>query len=225
MWIKKNADVVVQGELEFSSNSINQTNAYEATITEAYIQKAKNSESVSVVIGIKTDSDETAKTFFTVMGKDGKEYFVSSVKGKEVKKQHFGLSIVNSLFKLVLEKEIFDCDPESMTIQQYDKDEKEMKDVKVDGFPILIGKKIGACVQIIREIKGADSKEYPNIVHFFDTETGLFADEETGKVKTKLDMWLAGKKEFQIVQKEEAPKTSFGGSSNKEDAPKSKWSK
>lgn len=209
MWIKKEADVVVDKELDFESNRIYKTDAYEAEITEAYLQKGKDSDSMSVVISIKNDEGNEGKTYFTIMGRDGKTYFESTVAGKQVKKQMFGLSIVNTLFEIVLGKEIFDVEPSETTYKVYDKEAKEYNEVKGDGFPELIGKRVGVCYQMYREINGTDSKEYGQITHFFDPETGLFANEEPSD-KTKLDKWLRTAKEY-IVKEVEAPKrTSFG---------------
>ncbi len=179
-WIKKNEEVEVTKELEYENTSISVSNAYECTITECRIAKSKTqgSKSVSLVVGIKTDEGETNKTFFTIMGKDGETYFTSTYQGKTVKKQHFGLSIANTLFQLAIGKEIFDVEPQEVEYKQWDAEDKTMKDVTGDGFPELIGKKIGACVQLTKEICGADSKEIGNIEHFFDPETGLMFGED-----------------------------------------------
>lgn len=226
-WIKKATDVEVSKELESSSLRITTTNAYGCTVTEAYLQEGKDadSKSVSLAISIKTQDGEDAKTFFTVFGRDGNTYFTSTTGGKTVKKQHFGLSIVNSLFKIALGKEIFDCEPTQTTYQKWNNDDKTMETVEADGFPELVGAKVGVCVQMIRKIKGKDSSEYPEIAHFFNLETGLFADEEPSD-KRKLDRWLASAKDFKVIE-EQAPKSAFG---KKEEATteapvKKKWGK
>lgn len=227
-WIKKVVDVVVDNEMEFSgANRIAETNAYEVEITEAYLQdsKADGSKSSSLVIEVKNEDGATAKTFFTITGKDGQTFFTSTAGGKTVKKQHFGLSIANTLFKLLLDKEIFDAEPTGTTYKKWNKESKELETLEADGFPELIGKKIGTCIQMIRKISGKDSSEYPEITHFFNIETGLFADEEQSD-KRKLDRWLASAKDFKVIE-EEAPKTSFGKKAEKtEDTPvKKKWGK
>jgi len=225
-WIKKNTEVQVDAELEFSSSRITETNAYSVEITEAYLQSSKDesSKSVSLVIAVKTEDGDTAKTFFTIMGRNGETYFESTVAGKTVKKQHFGLSIVNSVFKILLDKEIFDCEPSDTTFQKWDNEAKEMNTEKADGFPELVGKTIGVCVQMIRKIQGKNSSEYPEIVHFFNTETGLFSEEQDSP-KRKLDRWLASAKDFKVIE-EEAPKSSFGKKSNPDDKPtRRKWGK
>jgi hypothetical protein len=231
-WIKKDESVEVSKELEFSNSNITETNAYEVEITECRLanSQTQGSKSVSLVIGAKTEDDETVRSYFTIMGKDGETYFESTVKGKKVKKQHFGLNIANTLFKLALEKEIFDCEPSEVEFKQWNKEEKEMEDATGDGFPELIGAKVGICVQIVKEISGADSKQYPEIKHFFDLESGLFADEDPEAKKSKLDIWLAGRKEFYVIEKEAQNKSSFGkkkSSDDGEEAPKkkSKWGK
>ena len=226
MWLKKSIDVVVDNEMEFSGASrIAETNAYEVVITEAYIQesKADGSKSTSLAIECKTSDGNTAKTFFTLTGKDGNTYFKSTVGGKDVKKQHFGLSIANTLFKLLLDKEIFDCEPSSTTYKKWNKETKELETLEADGFPELIGQDIGVCIQMIRKISGKDSSEYPEIAHFFDVKTGLFAEEEESD-KRKIDRWLASAKDFKVIE-EEAPKSSFGKKAEKtEEAPaKRKW--
>jgi len=228
-WIKRDEEVEVSQELEYSNNSIQETNAYECEVTEAYLQESKQegSKSQSLVISVKNDKDETAKTYFTIMGRDGNTYFTSTFKGKTVKKQHFGLGIVNTLFKITLGKEIFDCEPSNTTFEQWNKEDKEMEKLDGDGFPELVGKKIGTCIQMIRKISGTNSSEYPEIKHFFDLETGLFADEEDSD-RRKLDRWLASSKPFHVIE-EEAPKSSFGKkatSTPSEDAPKKRrWGK
>ncbi len=232
-WIKKDSTVEVSGEMEFSSDAITESNAYEAKITEAYLQNSQTagSKSVSLVISVATEDGETAKSYFTIMGKDGETFFISTVKGKKVKKQHFGLNIVNSLFGIALDKEIFDCEPSETTYKKWNKEDKEMEELTGDGFPELVGKGVGVCVQMIRELKGSNSREYPELKHFFDAESGLFNGEEEpeGKNKTKLNKWLASKKDFQIVEKKETNKSSYGGkkknADDEEDAPKkkSKW--
>lgn len=139
-WISKNSEVEVSKELEFDNSNIQETNAYEVEITECRLAEstAQGSKSVSLVVGVKTEEDETAKTFFTVMGRDGNTYYESTIKGKKVKKQHFGLSTVNTLFKIALDKEVFDCEPEEVTYKAWDKEDKTMKDTQGNGFPEII---------------------------------------------------------------------------------------
>ena len=228
-WIKKSSDVEVQAELEFSNTNITETNAYKATITEAYLQNSKDeqSKSVQLVINAKTEDEQTVKTYFTIMGRDGNIYYTGSVAGKQVKKQHFGLSIADSLFKIVLGKEIFDCEPSDTKAKKWNAEAKAMEEVEVTGFPELMGKEIGLCVQMNREIKGAKSREYPEIKHFFDNATGLMSGEEAGKPRSKLDGWLAGMKEFIITEVQDVAQSSFGKASTTEaKAPKkSGWGK
>ena len=225
-WIKKEADVEVTKELEFDSNRIDVTDAFEVEITEAYLKASsvEGSKSMSLVIGVKTDDDMTNRTHFTIMGQDGNTYFKSTYKGKEVKKQHFGLSIVNTLFMMTLDKEIFDCEPEEVEYEVWNKDDKEMVKETGDGFPELIGKRIGITHQMKREINGKDSKEWGEITHFFNLETGLFNGEEESD-NTKLDKWLKNKKEFIVTEVEER-KSSFGKKKETEDGeekPRRKW--
>ena len=211
MWIKKDVDAEVSGEMEFENNRISVTDAYEIEITEAYLRNSsdEDSKSVSLVLSGKTEKGETATSYFTVMGRDGETFFKSSVKGKLVKKQHFGLSQINTLFMILLEgKEIFDCEPVETEYKVWNKEEKEMEDAKGDGFPELIGKKIGITYQMRREINGADTKEFGEITHFFDLETGLFNGEEPSD-RTKLDKWINSKKDY-IVKEIEKPTSSFG---------------
>ena len=229
MWIKKNTEVEVQEELEYDNTNIQVTNAYEAEVTGCRLSesKAEGSKSVSLVVDVKTEDGETNRTFFTVMGKDGETYFESTVKGNKVKKQHFGLSIANTLFELTLGKEIFDCDPSEVEFQAWDKEAEEMVTKKAEGFPEIIGKKIGICLQMNREISGTDSKEYGTMEHFFDIATGLFSNEDPESKKTKLDKWLGSMKDFKVTEKEAKNKSSFGNKKKTEDAgdekPKNKW--
>jgi len=231
-WIKKEAEVEVAEELEYSNSRLTVTDAYEIEITEAYLKPSadKDSKSMSLVISGKTEDELTATTYFTVMGRDGETFFESTVKGKKVKKQHFGLNIVNTLFQIVLDgKEIFECEPAEVEYQVWDKEDKEMVDTKGDGFPELIGKKVGITYQMRREINGKDSKEFGEITHFFDSETGLFCGEEDSDNR-KLDKWLNSKKEF-IVKEVEAPRSSFGKKKTEKDEDgvekpkKRKWGK
>jgi len=212
-WLKKDVEAEVTAELEYSNNGISKTDAYEVEITEAYLSesKADGSKSVSLVISAKTETDEIVRTYFTLVGKDGNTYFTQKYNGKEVKKQHIGLSIANTLFGIVLEKEIFDIEPSQVEYSLYDKEAKESKIVKGDGFPDLIGKKVGITAQMNREIDGTKSREYASIDHFFDIDTGLFFGEESIEGKpTKLDKWLSSAKDFKETVKEQA-KSSFGG--------------
>ena len=218
-WLKQEADVEVTSELEYSNNGISKTDAYEVEITEAYLQnsKADGSKSISLVISAKTESDETIRTYFTVAGKDGKSYFTQTYNGKTVKKQHIGLTIVNTLFGIALSKEIFDAEPSETSFEVYDKEAKERKIEKGDGFPDLVGKVVGVTAQMNREIDGVKSREYASIEHFFDIESGLFYGEEATNGKpTKLDKWLSSAKEFKETVKE-TPKSSFGA---KKESPK-----
>lgn len=230
-WLKKDNNVEVAQELEYNNNGISKTDAYEVTITEAYLHESNDekSKSVSLVINAKTDTDETVKTFFTLVGKDGNTYFTKKVNGKEIKMQHFGLSIANTVFGIVLGKEIFDVEPSEVEYSVYDKEAKESKTVKGDGFPDLIGKTVGITAQMNREIDGTKSREYASIDHFFDIETGLFYGEEEVEGKdTKLDKWLKSAKEFKETVKEQA-KSAFGSkkeSSDSEEKPaKRGWGK
>lgn len=229
-WIKKDTTVEVSKELEYSSDAVVESNAYDAEITECRLANSNTagSKSVSLVVGIKTEAGETNKTFFTIMGKDGETYFESTYKGKTIKKQHFGLSIANTLFELVLGKEIFDVEPSNIEYQTWDKEDKEMKTVSGQGFPDIVGHKIGICLQMNKEISGADSKEYGVIEHFFNAETGLFSgeEEEIGK-KTKLSKWLGSMKDYKVTEKEPQNKSSFGAKKTVDatETPKKKWGK
>lgn len=228
-WIKKEEEIVVVEELSSGSDRIQESNAYEVTITGARLSESqqKNSKSLSLVIDVANENGETAREYFTILGKDGNTYFID--KRSNVKKQHIGLTIVNSLFQLVLDKEIFDIEPKEVEYKIYNKETEELEDVKGDGFPDLIGKSVGACIQIERIIEGADSKESPRIEHFFNVETGLFNKEEPKEgAKTKLDKWLDKKKEFKEIIKEVKERTNFGGKketteASGEEPKKSKW--
>ena len=228
-WIKREEEIVVVEELSSGSDRIQESNAYEVTITGARLAESqqKDSKSLSLVIDVANENGETAREYFTILGKDGNTYFID--KRSNVKKQHIGLTIVNSLFQLVLDKEIFDIEPKEVEYKIYNKETEELEDVKGDGFPDLIGKSVGACIQIERIIEGADSKESPRIEHFFNVETGLFNKEEPKEgAKTKLDKWLDKKKEFKEIIKEVKERTNFGGKketteSSSEEPKKSKW--
>jgi hypothetical protein len=136
------------------------------------------------------------------MGKDAK--------GNPVKRQFPSLSIVNTLFSIAIGKEIFDLTPSETTFETYDREAKERKTEKGDGFPEVIGKTIGITAQMNRVIDGTKSSEFAEIEHFFDVETGLFNGEEATEGKpTKLDKWLSKAKEFKETIKE-TPKSSFG---------------
>lgn len=218
MWLKKEADVEVVAELESNFNGISKTDAYEVEITEAYLSDAKDdkSQSKSLVISAKTDDDETIRTYFTLIGRDGKTYFTQKYNGKEVKKQHIGLGIANTLFGIALQKEIFDVEPTEVEYSAYDQDAKASVIVKGEGFPDLIGKRVGITAQMNREIDGTNSREFASIEHFFDVETGLFCGEEVKEGKSsKLDKWLSSAKEFKETVKE--PVKSAYGAAKKED--------
>ncbi len=228
-WIKKEVTAEVSGEMEYENTRLSTTDAYEVKITEAYLKDSSDeqSKSKSLVITGETEDGLKATTYFTVLGRDGETFFESTVKGKKVKKQHFGLNIVNTVFMILLDgKEIFDCEPAETEYQVWNKEDKELEDVKGDGFPELIGKKIGITYQMKREIDGTDTKEFGEIAHFFDTETGLFCGEEDSD-NLKLDKWMNSKKEF-IVKTVEKPKSSFGNKKKTEtnedgtEAPKKK---
>ena len=230
-WIKQDTEVVVVEELSSNDSRIQESNAYEVEITGARLAQSKNesSKSLSLVIDVKNEDGETAREFFTIMGRDGNTYFVD--KRTNVKKQHIGLTIVNSLFQLVLDKEIFEVEPTEIEYKAYNKDLEEFEDLTSDGFPDLIGKTVGVCIQIERTIEGDDSKEQPRIEHFFNVETGLFNKEEPKEgAKTKLDKWLDKKKDFKEIIKE-VKKSSFGAKKEEkkesasitEEPKKNKW--
>lgn len=227
-WIKKEENVEVAAELEYENSRLDKTDAYEVEVTEAYLQNSKTSgsKSVSLVVEVTDADKQTAKSYFTIMGQDGNTFFESTYKGKKVKKQHFGLSIVNTLFMLSLDKEVFDCEPSETTFKKWNAEDKEMEDSKGDGFPELVGKKVGICLQMKREIDGPNSKEFGEITHFFNVETGLFAREEDSDNR-KLDKWLKNKKDF-IVKEVEKRESSFGKKKQEtdgDDKPKSKWAR
>lgn len=215
-WLNEGKSVIVQEELG-GGNKIEESGAYEIEITSAYLSHSRqaNSKSVSLCIeGVFAEEgkeDKTIMEFFTIMGKDGKAFYTRNY-GRGAKNfQHIGLRIVNSAFKILLDKTIFDIEPQPMTYEKWDNELKERVSEKGDGFPDLIGKKIGICVQMIREIKGQKSKELSDLVHFFDYGTGLFADEVNSDHK-KIDKWLRLKKDFIVkeVEEYEAPQSSFG---------------
>ncbi len=227
-WIKKESDIKIEEELDFESNKLEVTDAYEVKIVDAHLQASadENSKSVSLVIGIENEDKLTNRTFFTVLGRDGQTFFTSTRGGKTEKRQHFGLSSVNTLFGIALGKEIFDCEPEEVEYDKWDNDKKEMVKEKGEGFPELIGKTVGITYQMYREIKGQDSKEYGQITHFFNTETGLFYNEEDSDTR-KLDKWLKNPKAFIIKEVEEIQrKSSFGKKKEVAEGgekPKSRW--
>lgn len=228
MWIKKDADAEVQGELESDFQKLDTTDAYAVEITEAYLANSQQegSKSVSVYISVKDEEGSVAKTRFTIMGKDGETFYMGKDgKGNAVKRQHIGLNQVNTAFKIALGKEIFDCEPSETEYKLWDNDAKTMVDAKGDGFPELIGKTIGICYQMKREIAGADTKEFGEIAHFFDNDTGLFA-EEVESDRTKLEKWMKNKKEY-IVKTIEIKKSSSFGKKQEPTAdgetPKKKW--
>ncbi|RLF45001.1 MAG: hypothetical protein DRN17_03385 [Thermoplasmata archaeon] len=211
-WLKRVEDVEVSAELEYDGQKIDKTDAYEVKIVDAFLKDSSDeqSKSQSLVIGIETDNKETNRTYFTVTGRDGEVFYKFTKDGKTIKKQHFGLGISNTLFGIALGKEIFDCDPTEVTYKQYDSEKKEMVDVVGVGFPELIGKIVGVTFQMYREIDGQDSKEYGQITHFFDPETGLFNGEEDSDNR-KLDKWLRNPKAFVIKEvQQQKRQSSFG---------------
>ena len=229
-WIKKESNVEVAQELEFSNTNISKTDAYEVEIKEAYLKDSadEQSKSVSLVVLGETEDGDTVKTYFTIMGRDGNTFYETTYKGKKSKKQHFGLSTANTLFKIALDgKEIFDLEPSETKFSQWNKEAKEMEEHTGDGFPDLVGAKIGVTVQMIRKIQGKDSSEYPEISHFFNLETGLFSEEEDSD-RRKLDRWLNSAKEFKVIEEEVKQSSSFGkkadASADGEDKPR-KWGK
>ena len=227
MWITKTDNVEVNEEMESDFSKIEKTDAYEVEITGARLAKSKTerSKSVSLVVEAKTDDGDNISTYFTIMGKDGKTYY----KYNNNLKQHFGLSTVNTLFGIVLDKEIFDVEPSDIKYSGWDADAKARVEMDGEGFPDLIGKRVGITVQMTREIAGADTKEFGTIEHFFNLETGLFHTEvepEAGK-KTKLDKWIGRAKEYKIVEAKPAAKSSFAKpkAETGAEAPKRRWGK
>lgn len=206
-WLKKVEDVEVIEELDYTGTGISKTDAYTVKITEAYVKDSADttSDSKSLVVGCETEDGETVRTYFTLVGRDGKPYYKDKRSG--ALKQHIGLTIANTLFGIVLGKEIFDVEPTDVEYEIYNRETKAMEKEKGNGFPSLIGEFVGVTVQMIREIDGVDSKEYGTIEHFFDSETGLFYNEKESD-KTKLDKWLKSAKEYKETVKA-APKSSF----------------
>ena len=228
-WIKKDSTVEVNVEMESDFSKIEVTDAYEVEVIEAYIGESqdKQSKSMSLFVSVKNEDGDTNKSRFTLTGRDGNTFYMGKKNGQDVKKEHFGLSIANTLFNIALGEEIFDLEPSEVEIKKWDNDEKAMVDAKADGFPELVGKKVGVCLQMKREISGTDSKEWGEIAHFFDPETGLMFNEVESD-RTKLDKWLKTKKDF-IVKEVEAParSSSFGKKKDEStdggEAPKRKW--
>ena len=225
-WINRETEeVVVQAEMESDFQKIEVTDAYAVKVVEAYLapSQQQGSKSVSVMVTVENEDGETNKTRFLVMGKDGQTFY--EYNGE--KRQFGGLSIVNTLFKIALGKEIFDTEPSQVDIKRWDTDTKTMVDDTADGFPDLVGKVVGVCLQMKREIAGADSKEFGEITHFFDNDTGLFS-EEIDSDKRKLDRWLRNKKEFITKTIEVKKSSSFGKKAEPTadgEKPKSRWGK
>jgi len=229
-WIKKDEAVEVAVELESDFSKIETTDAYEVKVTEAYVADSQDaqSKSMSLYVSVEDENGDTNRSRFTLTGRDGNTFYMGKSKGQDVKKQHFGLSVANTLFDIALGKEIFDIEPQEVDIKSWDADTKSMIDAKAEGFPDLVGKTIGICLQMKREISGTDSKEWGEIAHFFDLETGLMSGEVESD-RTKLDKWLKNKKEF-IVKEVEAPARSSSFGKKKEEtadgeAPKKRWGK
>lgn len=222
-WIKKEENIEKQEELGGVS-SISTTDAYELKIKEAYLKESsvQGSQSLSFVLNAETENAELVKTYFVLQGKDGKGYWERDGRRYE----HFGFVIAKTVFGLVLKKEIYDVPPVDGFYMDWDNDAKKMVETKGRVFSELIGKTVGACVQMNRKIAGADTKEYPEITHFFDVETGLFyTEEDTGK-KRKLDKWLDNKKDYKIIE-ETKKESSFGKKQSTEDGEpkKNKWAR
>ena len=227
-WITKSENVVENVELEGGVFGIDESGAYAVKITQAYLQesKAADSQSVSLVIGIETEDGKKGIAYKTILGRDGQTFFVMNKNGNSEKREHFGLSISNTMFEIVLGKSIFDVEPVSMDVEKWNFDKKEMETVKVDGFPELIGKEIGVCWRITREIDGVNSKERGDIEHFFDKDSGLFYDEEDSTSR-KIDRWqnMVSKKPIIIKEVAQQTKSSFGQKKETADGetPVKKW--
>jgi len=214
-WIKKDDDVVEQEEMEGGINRINSTDAYEVIVEQAYMQESRTqgSKSISLALSVKdAGTDAVNTTYFTLTGTDGNTFYLNK---KGEKNLMFGLSIVNTLFGIAIGKEIFDVQPVPMTVTKWNNEIRDMETVTADGFPDLIGKKVGICLQMYRKIEGADSKESGSITHFFDTNTGLF-NKEVDSDNRKLDKWLNTKREFIVKEVKEA-KSSFGNKKERDD--------
>ena len=219
-WITRDENVETQEEMGGVSG-VKVTDAYKATIKEAYVKDStvEGSQSMSIVISAETTDGELVKTYYTIQGKNGKGYYERD--GKRF--QHIGTGIVKTVFKILLDKEIYDVEPVDGTYKGWDNDTKKQIDVNGRVFADVIGKEIGICVQMIRKIAGTDTKEYGEIAHFFDIETGLFAGEVDSGKKRKIDKWLDGRKEYKIIEEKQVS-SSFGKKAEASaDTGRSKW--
>jgi len=218
-WIKKSEDIVEQ---EQYAERVSVTNGYAGKVTAARLSNSKTpgSKSVSLFVEITTNDGEIASDFFTIMGKDGETFYIN--KHDQSKRQHIGLNTANTLFLLALGKEIFDIEPSDIKYMGYDKEAEERVEMKGKGFPEIIGKEIGAAIQVTKEGEGADTKFGTEIQHFFNPLTGRYWNESDNGSVLKIDKWIKKAPEYKIIESF-VPKRSFGGAKDADKPEKKGW--
>ena len=130
------------------------TDIYTATIKAAYMSKSGSSDAQSfnaiLEINVNGKKTEVRPQIWMTNGKGGITY---EVKDRQTKKPTGeiknlpGYDQVNSLFMLILGKEVGDADMEDLTIKLYDFDAKKELPQSVPSFPELAGEEIQIALQ------------------------------------------------------------------------------
>lgn len=181
----QNPTTPVAGETDRLGSYLLDTDAYDLTVTLAYLIKAK-SGATGVVLEFKTAEGKkisttqyitsgTAKGCKTYYEKDGKQFFLP------------GYILVDSLCQLTVGKSILQMDEETKVFNIYDSTQQKEVPTQVPALVELFGQKVTAGVvkQVVNKYaNGAitnEKREENDIVKFFQIDTGLTVPELIAK--------------------------------------------
>jgi hypothetical protein len=120
------------------------TDIYQGKIKVAYMQKAANSNAMSIVLLVDVNGKELRSQTW-VSNRNGDVTYKDKKTGEE--KNLPGFNQMNSLFMLILGKELGDADVEELTVKLYDFEAKKELPQSVECFSELHGEAVTIAVQ------------------------------------------------------------------------------
>lgn len=199
----KGAGSKVEEDFVSSGFAALDTDVYTATVKTAYLGKSGSSDAVSfnaiLEIDVNGKKTEVRPQIWMTNGQGGITYDVKDRQTKKPtgeKKNLPGYDQVNSLFMLILGKEVGNADMEELTIKLYDFDAKKELPQAVQCFPELHGEEIQIALQKqkVDVTKKNDSsgkyeptgktKEINEVVKFFPGSRLVTISEVAQHIKT-----------------------------------------
>jgi hypothetical protein len=188
-----------------SNQSIKTSGKYVGIITRAEkLLSKKGTEGVG--FSFKTDTGDTANYL---------DLYTVNAKGEKLQ----GLSTLNAILCCAKLRGVEDG---IITFEKWDKDAKAMVETKAEGYPDLMGKRIGFLLQqeLSTHIDTGTDVERVNIYGVFEADTGFTASEIVDKATKpeKLDKMLTALMARPVYDRREKPASNQQAYSNSSSA-------